>query len=238
MALAAERAPWGWLAAGRASRRLVLVVVFVALLLDNMLLTVVGTARALTVPFGCCPRVSTGVGLWSMPAGSLCRESCGEGWVLAASRTPMSGQHHSVQLCTEPENGVKSLINPSLAFLPVPIIPTFLYTTEYEGANSSAAPAQSEPAPLAQKAPFSSMFSYFDNTTVTVSGSMSTADVANRSETSRLLQPTPSSPPLPSICPEGEEFLTKENVRVGLLFASKALVQLVVNPFVGLLTNR
>ncbi|KFO87565.1 Chromaffin granule amine transporter, partial [Buceros rhinoceros silvestris] len=150
-----------WLAAGRASRRLVLVVVFVALLLDNMLLTVV-----------------------------------------------------------------------------VPIIPTFLYTTEYEGANSSAAPAQTEPAPLAQKAPFFSMFSYFDNTTVTVSGSISTGDVANRSEISRLLQSAPSSPPLPSICLEGEEFLTKENVRVGLLFASKALVQLVVNPSVGFLTNR
>ncbi|NWR58829.1 VMAT1 protein, partial [Bucorvus abyssinicus] len=161
MAPAAERVPWGWLAAGRASRRLVLVVVFVALLLDNMLLTVV-----------------------------------------------------------------------------VPIIPTFLYTTEYEGANSSAAPAQTEPGPLAQKAPFSFMFSYFDNTTVTVSGSMSTVDMANGSEISRLLQPPTNSPPLLSTCPEGEEFLTKENVRVGLLFASKALVQLVVNPSVGLLTNR
>ncbi|KFQ22571.1 Synaptic vesicular amine transporter, partial [Merops nubicus] len=42
----------------------------------------------------------------------------------------------------------------------------------------------------------------------------------------------------PSGCPEGDEFLAKENVRVGLLFASKALVQLVVNPSVGLLTNR
>lgn len=41
---AADRVPWRWLAAGRASRSLVLVVVFVALLLDNMLLTVVGMA--------------------------------------------------------------------------------------------------------------------------------------------------------------------------------------------------
>lgn len=36
-----------WLAAGRASPRLVLVVVFVALLLDNILLTVVGTGLGL-----------------------------------------------------------------------------------------------------------------------------------------------------------------------------------------------
>ncbi|KAM6369837.1 chromaffin granule amine transporter [Pluvialis apricaria] len=159
---AAERVPWRWLAAGRASRRLVLVVVFVALLLDNMLLTVV-----------------------------------------------------------------------------VPIVPTFLYTTEYEGANSSVAAAQTEPAPPALKAPpFSSMFSYFDNTTVAVSGSTSVTELGNGTASSPLSQPPSSSPPPPSGCPEGEEFLAKENVRVGLLFASKALVQLVVNPSVGLLTNR
>ncbi|KFP72234.1 Chromaffin granule amine transporter, partial [Acanthisitta chloris] len=150
-----------WLAMGRASPRLVLVVVFVALLLDNMLLTAV-----------------------------------------------------------------------------VPIVPTFLYTTEYEGANSSLAPAQPEPMPAAWKAPsFSSMFSYFDNTTVIVSGSVNAVEV-NRTESSHPAEP-PSSPPAPSRgCLEGEEFLTKENVRVGLLFASKALVQLMVNPAVGLLTNR
>ncbi|NXN91477.1 VMAT1 protein, partial [Rhinopomastus cyanomelas] len=162
MPLAADHVPQGWLAAGRSSRKLVLVVVFVALLLDNMLLTVV-----------------------------------------------------------------------------VPIVPTFLYTTEYEGANSSVDPAQTEPAPPALMAPpFSSMFSYFDNTTVTVFGSGSTVDLANRTETTVPPQPWASSSPLPSNCPEGEEFLTKENIRVGLLFASKALVQLVVNPSVGLLTNR
>uniref|UniRef100_A0A8C0F1B2 Solute carrier family 18 member A1 n=1 Tax=Bubo bubo TaxID=30461 RepID=A0A8C0F1B2_BUBBB len=121
----------------------------------------------------------------------------------------------------------------------IPIVPTFLYTTEYEGANSSVAPAWTEPAPPALKAsPFSSMFSYFDNTTVTVSGSASAVELANGTESSRPPQPPTSSPPVPSSCLEGEEFLAKENVRVGLLFASKALVQLVVNPSVGLLTNR
>ncbi|XP_068012793.1 chromaffin granule amine transporter [Melanerpes formicivorus] len=162
MSSAAGDRPWGWLAAGRASRRLVLVVVFVALLLDNMLLTVV-----------------------------------------------------------------------------VPIVPTFLYTTEYKGTNSSAAPAQPELAPPASQAPpFSFLFSYFDNTTVTVSGSTSTVALGNRTESSPPAQPPPSSPPTPSSCLEGEQFLAEENVRVGLLFASKALVQLVVNPAVGLLTNR
>ncbi|NWH73725.1 VMAT1 protein, partial [Piaya cayana] len=162
MSAATEHTPWRWLAAGRASRRLVLVVVFVALLLDNMLLTVV-----------------------------------------------------------------------------VPIVPTFLYTTEYEGTNSSVAPAWTELAPSGLKAPpFSSMFSYFDNTTVPVLGSTSARGLASEMGSSPPPQPPTSHPPLPSSCPEGKEFLTEENVRVGLLFASKALVQLVVNPSVGLLTNR
>ncbi|NXH11413.1 VMAT1 protein, partial [Bucco capensis] len=149
--------PWGWLAAGRASRSLVLVVVFVALLLDNMLLTVV-----------------------------------------------------------------------------VPIIPTFLYTTEYEGTNSSTSPAP----PALEALPFSSVFSYFDNTTVAVSGSRSILAMANRTESSSPPQLPTSSPPLPSSCPEDQELLSQENTRVGLLFASKALIQLLVNPSVGFLTNR
>ncbi|XP_071655548.1 chromaffin granule amine transporter isoform X3 [Patagioenas fasciata] len=153
MSPGAHGTPWQCLAAGRASRRLVLVVVFVALLLDNMLLTVV-----------------------------------------------------------------------------VPIVPTFLYTTEYEGANSSIVPAWTELAPPALKVPpFSSVFSYSDNTTLSILSSSSPTE---------LERGAGSSPPQPSSCPEGQEFLANENVRVGLLFASKALVQLVVNPAVGVLTNR
>lgn len=56
-----------WLARGRASRRLALVVVFVALLLDNMLLTVVGRACAAGMAAESCQHVlgtdmGTGVG--------------------------------------------------------------------------------------------------------------------------------------------------------------------------------
>ncbi|XP_038016112.1 chromaffin granule amine transporter [Motacilla alba alba] len=144
-----------WLAAGRASPRLVLGVVFVALLLDNVLLTVV-----------------------------------------------------------------------------VPIVPTFLYTTEYEGATSSASPALPEPSPAAPgAAPFSSGLSYFHNTPEPVRGFSSAVGPPNG---------TGSGPPGPAgrSCPQGGEFLAQENTRVGLLFASKALVQLLVNPWVGLLTNR
>ncbi|NWX89022.1 VMAT1 protein, partial [Nothoprocta ornata] len=157
-----QEVPWRWLRERRESRALVLVVVFVALLLDNMLLTAV-----------------------------------------------------------------------------VPIVPTFLYTTEYEGAKSSATPDHVESAPLPSRAPpFSSLFSYFDNTTVTVTMTVlddsanGTAQQVNTTERSSLPRTPESS------CLEGDEFLANENVRVGLLFASKALVQLVVNPFVGPLTNR
>ncbi|XP_041327616.1 chromaffin granule amine transporter [Pyrgilauda ruficollis] len=151
-----------WLAAGRASPRLVLAVVFVALLLDNVLLTVV-----------------------------------------------------------------------------VPIVPTFLYTTEYEGAKSSASPAVPEPTPAAPGAPpFSSVLSYFDNTTVPVRGFSGALGPPNGTGSSPPGDP-PSAPPAPGRgCLEGGEFLAQENTRVGLLFASKALVQLLVNPWVGVLTNR
>ncbi|CAN8205866.1 unnamed protein product [Coccothraustes coccothraustes] len=152
-----------WLAAGRASPRLVLGVVFVALLLDNVLLTVV-----------------------------------------------------------------------------VPIIPTFLYTTEYEGSKSSASPALPEPSPAGTRGalPFSSVLSCFDNTTVPVRGSSIPPGPPNGTAGH-----PPSSPPGPPGppgrgCLEGGEFLAQENTRVGLLFASKALVQLLVNPWVGVLTNR
>ncbi|NXH89721.1 VMAT1 protein, partial [Edolisoma coerulescens] len=151
-----------WLAAGRASPRLVLVVVFVALLLDNILLTVV-----------------------------------------------------------------------------VPIVPTFLYTTEYEGANSSVGSALPEPAPAAPRAPpFSSVLSYFDNSSVPVWGFTSAAEPPNGTGSSPPGHPPSTPQPPPRGCLEGGEFLAQENTRVGLLFASKALVQLLVNPWVGLLTNR
>ncbi|NWI16605.1 VMAT1 protein, partial [Crypturellus soui] len=156
MSRPAERLSWRWLRERRESRALVLLVVFVALLLDNMLLTAV-----------------------------------------------------------------------------VPIVPTFLYATEYEGANGSATPAPVEAAPAPSEAPpFSSLFSYFANTTVAVPAANGTGQrvkATRRSSGSRVPE---------SGCPQGDEFLAEENVRVGLLFASKALVQLLVNPLVGPLTNR
>ncbi|XP_053277475.1 chromaffin granule amine transporter [Pleuronectes platessa] len=157
-----------WLHQSRASPRLVLVVVCVALLLDNMLLTVV-----------------------------------------------------------------------------VPIIPTFLYALEHpspepQTAQPSLLPLPSHRAGLLgtdteTPVPTSSpLVSLFDNTTFRL----------------QEIRPKPTSDPelthqvndtsaaTDSPCLQDRWFLEQENVRVGLLMASKALVQLCVNPFVGPLTNR
>lgn len=42
----------------------------------------------------------------------------------------------------------------------------------------------------------------------------------------------------PSDCPKEDKDLLNENVQVGLLFASKATMQLITNPFIGPMTNR
>ncbi|XP_074143552.1 chromaffin granule amine transporter isoform X4 [Sminthopsis crassicaudata] len=152
-----------WLKEGRESRKLVLVVVFVALLLDNMLVTVV-----------------------------------------------------------------------------VPIVPAFLYATEFKSANVS------ETLPFVSKAPgslhnadFSSIFSYFDNTTMMTEKSKHSEKEWMNENFGTL----PSQVIGPSLaprnnCQQNTEFLEEENLRIGLLFASKAIMQLLVNPFVGFLTNR
>uniref|UniRef100_A0A2K6QZ41 Solute carrier family 18 member A1 n=1 Tax=Rhinopithecus roxellana TaxID=61622 RepID=A0A2K6QZ41_RHIRO len=156
-------APQRLLKEGRASRQLVLVVVFVALLLDNMLLTVV-----------------------------------------------------------------------------VPIVPTFLYDMEFKEVNSSLhlGHAGSSPHALASPA-FSTIFSFFDNTTMAVEESVPSGIAWMNDTASTIPPPATEAVSAPkNNCLQGTEFLEEENTRVGVLFASKAVMQLLVNPFVGPLTNR
>ncbi|XP_053480210.1 chromaffin granule amine transporter [Ictalurus furcatus] len=155
--------PMEWIRKSRGSRRLVLVVVCVALLLDNMLLTVV-----------------------------------------------------------------------------VPIIPTFLYAMEHQPVelSSSSSSFSSLSPPTMNHPTFSSIFSLYDNVTYTKT-TTNTVTQDNFSDSTV----TPISNGSASIsdsgdCKDDRKFLEAENVRVGLLFASKAIVQLLVNPFVGPLTNR
>ncbi|XP_011365207.1 chromaffin granule amine transporter [Pteropus vampyrus] len=163
MLRAVSDAPRRLLQEGRESRKLVLVVVFVALLLDNMLLTVV-----------------------------------------------------------------------------VPIVPSFLYATELKEVNTSLdlGPATSSRHTLPSPA-FSAIFSFFDNYTMAVEES-APRGMAWTNGTSGTVTPpvTGALSAHKNNCLQDTQFLEEENVRVGVLFASKALMQLLVNPFMGPLTNR
>ncbi|KAB1256106.1 Chromaffin granule amine transporter [Camelus dromedarius] len=146
---------------GRQSRKLVLLVVFVALLLDNMLLTVV-----------------------------------------------------------------------------VPIVPTYLYAIEFKGVNTSLYLGPTAASQHTLTPAFSTIFSFFDNNTISTEGSVP-GGIAWTSGTSGTTPPpvTEAMPAHKNNCFQGTEFLKEENIWVGVLFASKALMQLLVNPFVGPLTN-
>ncbi|KAI5094686.1 chromaffin granule amine transporter, partial [Silurus meridionalis] len=160
--------PMEWIRMSRGSRRLVLVVVCVALLLDNMLLTVV-----------------------------------------------------------------------------VPIIPTFLYAIEHQPSelssfSSSSYKLDASSPPTMDQPTFSAIFSLYNNMTYTNTNT-NTNTVTQENLTISTVTPIyneNTSIPDSSHCKDDKKFLEDENIRVGLLFASKAIVQLLVNPFVGPLTNR
>uniref|UniRef100_F1MBH3 Solute carrier family 18 member A1 n=1 Tax=Bos taurus TaxID=9913 RepID=F1MBH3_BOVIN len=154
-------APQRLLKKGRESRKLVLLVVFVALLLDNMLLTVV-----------------------------------------------------------------------------VPIVPTYLYAIEFKDINGSLYLGSATTTQPSLTPAFSTILSFFENNTVAVEESVPSG-IARTSSISGTIPPvTEAIPAHGNNCFQATEFLKEENLWVGVLFASKALMQLLVNPFVGPLTNR
>uniref|UniRef100_A0A8D3B6Z5 Major facilitator superfamily (MFS) profile domain-containing protein n=1 Tax=Scophthalmus maximus TaxID=52904 RepID=A0A8D3B6Z5_SCOMX len=88
---------------------------------------------------------------------------------------------------------------------------------------------------------FSPLVSLFDNTTFRLQEP--TPDLTPEPTPDLTPEPTPelqineTTNTTDSSCLQDSHFLEEENVPVGLLFASKALVQLLINPFVGPLTN-
>lgn len=113
----------------------------------------------------------------------------------------------------------------------VPIIPSYLYTVD--DAASQAAPNHSISS-LSPSGTFQSIVSLYDNSTRLTGFSPEMSTVSP-------LTPAPPSATPPqnhSDCPKADDQLLNENVKVGLLFASKATVQLITNPFIGPLTNR
>uniref|UniRef100_A0A8D0A6G1 Solute carrier family 18 member 2 n=1 Tax=Sander lucioperca TaxID=283035 RepID=A0A8D0A6G1_SANLU len=126
---------------------------------------------------------------------------------------------------------VALLLDNMLLTVVVPIIPSYLYTLDE---STDVVLKNSTASQLAAPGTFHSIVSLYDNT-VRSSGSNATARSPD------LVPMAPAATELPhniSDCPQSASTLVNENVKVGLLFASKAIVQLIINPFIGPLTNR
>uniref|UniRef100_A0A670Z0R8 Solute carrier family 18 member A1 n=1 Tax=Pseudonaja textilis TaxID=8673 RepID=A0A670Z0R8_PSETE len=116
-----------------------------------------------------------------------------------------------------------------------PIIRSFLYAA-HKNISHSAIQATLPRVPVPFSAnPSTLVFLDYDNITVTVSSRDTLASVSGSQE-GTIASPFPMEA-LDHSCADGMDSLSNENVRVGLLFASKALMQLIANPFVGSLTN-
>ncbi|KAF1388983.1 hypothetical protein PFLUV_G00068710 [Perca fluviatilis] len=195
-----------WLRQSRGSPRLVLVVVCVALLLDNMLLTVV------------VPIIPTFLYAMEHP-----------------SPEPQTAQPSLLSLPTLGASRLGTV--PSQSPSPRSNLRTFSQTSQ-----SSQLPRPSHSAPYhgtqSELSPKSSpLVSLFDNSTFSLQEIL-TEPTPDQSSPTTELQSNETTNATESSCLQDSAFLEEENVRVGLLFASKALVQLLINPFVGPLTNR
>ncbi|KAK2838188.1 hypothetical protein Q5P01_015400 [Channa striata] len=203
-----------WLHQSRGSPRLVLVVVCVALLLDNMLLTVVVPIiptflYAMEHP---SPDLQTAQpSLLPLPSHSV--PHMGKG----PTQAPLRGSNH--QAARRTSQGSQ---------LPLPSHSALVLGT------------QSQQNPRASPPTSSLLFSLFDNVSFSLqeiqTEATPNADPMDQTSLTPDLQINDTTEG--SSCLQDSVFLEQENVRVGLLFASKALVQLLVNPFVGPLTNR
>ncbi|KAM9391786.1 chromaffin granule amine transporter [Pholidichthys leucotaenia] len=194
-----------WLHHSRESPRLVLVVVCVALLLDNMLLTVV------------VPIIPTFLYALEHPTP--------EPQTTQPSLLPLPSHGDSQQgsLSTEAPSSPISNLQISIQTSPRP------------------RPNHTDPGSQSPPTTRSPLVSLFDKSTFRLLGDQTgptlNMETTDPPETTELLV-NQSTNDNQSSCLQDGLFLEEENVRVGLLFASKAIIQLLVNPFVGPLTNR
>ncbi|XP_003974671.2 chromaffin granule amine transporter isoform X2 [Takifugu rubripes] len=137
---------------------------------------------------------------------------------------------------------VALLLDNMLLTVVVPIIPTFLYTIDHpspkaQNVHPTPTPRDIYTGPWSEETPH--LVSLFDNTTFSVESWMEASPYPKPAAWTGLpTDPVNWTDSANSSCLQDSLFLEEENVRVGFLFASKALVQLLVNPFVGPLTNR
>uniref|UniRef100_A0A8C7WTL6 Uncharacterized protein n=1 Tax=Oryzias sinensis TaxID=183150 RepID=A0A8C7WTL6_9TELE len=100
----------------------------------------------------------------------------------------------------------------------------------------SPTPPSAQTVPRLSSSTFSPLVSLFDNSTFSLKQVQPEAPRNPNPTPPQLINETANASE--SSCLQDSVFLEEENVHVGLLFASKALIQLLVNPFVGPLTNR
>ncbi|XP_031246718.1 synaptic vesicular amine transporter isoform X2 [Mastomys coucha] len=128
------------------------------------------------------------------------------------------------------------LLDNMLLTVVVPIIPSYLYSIKHE--KNATEIQTTRPALTASSSEsFHSIFSYYNNSTL-FTGNVTGGLPGGQSHKATTTQHTVTNMTVPSDCPSEDKDLLNENVQVGLLFASKATVQLITNPFIGLLTNR
>ncbi|XP_050001130.1 synaptic vesicular amine transporter [Alexandromys fortis] len=134
------------------------------------------------------------------------------------------------------------LLDNMLLTVVVPIIPSYLYSIKHE--KNTTEIQTTKPALTASTlGSIQGIFSYYDNSTISFTGN-STGNATGGFpgeqpyKTIATQHMVANTSTVPSDCPSEDKDLLNENVQVGLLFASKATVQLLTNPFIGLLTNR
>ncbi|KAM9312797.1 chromaffin granule amine transporter [Gastrophryne carolinensis] len=122
------------------------------------------------------------------------------------------------------------LLDNMLFTVVVPIIPSFLYEKEHVNGNTSIVQISHPVSPSTPS--FASIHSLYDNSMVVseLPRVHNNLQVSNSKTQEDLAKNT--------TCNREKSVLQDENVKVGLLFASKAIVQLLINPLVGLVTNR
>ncbi|GCC22219.1 hypothetical protein chiPu_0000604 [Chiloscyllium punctatum] len=117
----------------------------------------------------------------------------------------------------------------------VPIIPSYLYALHHQPLEQS--PTQTPGVVSATR--FQKIFSYYDNSTMITERESRPGDIQQAfTTTPPSVTNATGTADSNSSCLKKDKYLLNENVQVGLLFASKATVQLVTNPFIGPLTNR
>ncbi|XP_040271844.1 chromaffin granule amine transporter-like [Bufo bufo] len=105
------------------------------------------------------------------------------------------------------------LVDNMLSTAVVPIIPSFLYEMANQNRNTTVDLMVSS--------------SWYDNITI-----------LNDQSTYERIDNTSHGAPKNSSCKKETSVLQHENLQIGLLLSSKSIVQLIVNPIVGLITNR